>query len=549
MADLSVTTRRRLAPLLALMITAATLTIAAPAQAAPVNLDLPRQTRIDQVTLTAPRNGTETFAVQTSLDGRGWSTLVAERPHTFKDRKVTFQVDPTMVRHVRATRTTAKLEVHEAALSALLAATYSSSSQNQGYVAGNAGDGNASTYWESQNNAFPQWIQADLGAAVKSDRVVLKLPTNWGTRTQTLAVQGSTDGANFTDLVASRGYEFNPASANTVTIDFTAATARYVRLRITANTGWPAGQLSEFEVHGPTSGDTQAPTAPANLAYTQPQSGQIRLTWNASTDNVGVTGYDVYANGALRTSVTGTTFTDNQADGLAVTYHVIARDAAGNQSPAGNSVTRPGTNNPNLATGRPVIASGHVHTFVPANANDGNVGTYWESNGFPGTLTVQLGSNADISSLALKLNPDSAWGARTQNVEVLGREQNATGFTSLVAGRDYRWDPASGNSVTIGVAARVADVQLRFTSNTGAPGAQVAEFQVFGTPAPNPDLTVTGTSFTPAGPVETDQITLNATVRNAGTAASVATDVTFFLGTTSVGTAQVERSQPVHRRT
>lgn len=40
-------------------------------------------------------------------------------------------------------------------------------------------------------------------------------------------------------------------------------------------------------------------------------------------------------------------------------------------------------------------------------------------------------------------------------------------------------------------------------------------------------------------PVETDQVTLNATVRNAGTAASIATDVTFFLGTTSVGTAQV----------
>ena len=45
-------------------------------------------------------------------------------------------------------------------------------------------------------------------------------------------------------------------------------------------------------------GDTQAPTAPTNLAFTQPASGQIRLTWNASTDNVGVTGYDIYANGA-----------------------------------------------------------------------------------------------------------------------------------------------------------------------------------------------------------------------------------------------------------
>ncbi|SDF78182.1 CARDB protein [Lentzea fradiae] len=539
---MSPTTRVRslLAPLTVLVTVAACLTVSPAARAAPVSLDLTEQTRIDQVTLTAPRSTTETFAVQTSLDGRGWSTLVAEGPHRFEDGKVTFRVDPTLVRHVRATTTTAKLEVREAAASVALRATYSASSTNQDYGPGNAGDGDQATYWESANNAFPQWIQADLGAAVRADRVVLKLPAaNWGARTQTLAVQGSTDGQNFSDLVPAKGYEFNPASANTVGIDFTAATTRYVRLRITGNTGWPAGQISEFEVHGPTSGDAQAPSAPTGLTLTQPQSGQIRLTWNASTDNVGVTGYDVYANGVLRTTVTGTTYTDTQPDGLRVTYHVVAKDAAGNQSPASGSVTREGATGTNLAQGKPVTANNHVHDFVAANANDGDLGTYWESNGLPGTLTVQLGANADVSSVAVKLNPAAAWGARTQNVEVLGREQNATGFTRLTPGRDYRFDPASGNGVTIDAAGRVADVQLRFTSNTGAPGAQVAEIQVFGTPAPNPDLTVTGTSFTPANPVETDQITLNATVRNAGTAASGATDVTFFLGTTSVGTVQV----------
>lgn len=539
---MSPTTRVRslLAPLTALITAAATLTIAPAAQAAPVSLDLAKQTRIDQVTLTASKNSTETFAVQTSLDGRGWSTLVADRPHDFSNGKVTFQVDPTLVRHVRATKTTAKLEVREAAVSALLRATYSASSTNQNYGPGNAGDGDQGTYWESANNAFPQWLQADLGSAVKADRVVLKLPTGgWGARTQTLAVQGSTDGTTFTDLVASRGYEFTPSANNTVSIDFTAATTRYVRLRITANTGWPAGQISEFEVQGPTGGDTQAPSAPTGLALTQPQSGQIRLTWNASTDNVGVTGYDVYANGTLRTTVTGTTHTDSQPDGTRVSYHVIAKDAAGNQSPAGNTVTREGATGTNLAQGKPVTANNNVHNFVAANANDGNVATYWESNGFPGTLTVQLGSNADVSSVALKLNPDNAWGARTQNIEVLGREQNATGFTSLAAGRDYRFDPATGNTITINASGRVADLQVRGTSNTGAPGAQVAEIQVFGTPAPNPDLTVTATSVTPASPVETDQITLNATVRNVGSAASAATDVTFFLGTTAVGTAQV----------
>ncbi len=101
-----------------------------------------------------------------------------------------------------------------------------------------------------------------------------------------------------------------------MTISFTATTTRYVRLNITANTGWPAGQISEFEVYGPSTGDTQAPTAPTNLAFTEPQTGQIRLTWNASTDNVGVTGYDIYANSTLLTSVPGNalTYTDTQPD-------------------------------------------------------------------------------------------------------------------------------------------------------------------------------------------------------------------------------------------
>src|SRR5262249_32910327 len=161
-------------------------------------------------------------------------------------------------------------------------------------------DGDQATYWESANNAFPQWLQVDLGASVSINKVVLKLPTaNWGARTQTLSVQGSATGSGFSDIVASAGYNFDPASANTVTIGFNATTTRYVRLTLTANTGWPAGQVSEFEVYGPSSGDTQAPTAPGNLAYTEPQTGQIRLTWNASTDNVGVTGYDIYANGTL----------------------------------------------------------------------------------------------------------------------------------------------------------------------------------------------------------------------------------------------------------
>ncbi|MEV4529510.1 CARDB domain-containing protein [Streptosporangium sp. NPDC049304] len=417
-----------------------------------------------------------------------------------------------------------------------------------GYPVSAVNDGNPDTYWESPNNSFPQWARIDLGTATSVDRIVLKVPpaAAWQTRTQTLSIQGGADGSTFSTVVASANHTFNPATGNTVTIDFGAATHRYWRVTITANTGWPAAQISEFEIYGTaTGGDDQRPTAPGNLAFTQPATGQIRLTWNASTDNVGVTGYDIYADNQLRGSVGNVlTYTDNQPASATVTYFVRAKDAAGNQSANSNSVTREGTGTPgsNLAIGKEMTESGHVHSFVAANANDNNLSTYWEANSgaFPNTLTAKLGANANVSSVVLKLNPDSAWGTRTQNIQILGREQNATGYTSLVSAQNYTFAPASGgNSVTIPLNATVADVQLRFTSNSGAPGGQVAEFQIFGVPAPNPDLTVTNLSWTPASPNETSAITLSATVRNAGTAPSPADSVNLNLNGTPVATVAV----------
>jgi glycoprotein endo-alpha-1,2-mannosidase len=124
----------------------------------------------------------------------------------------------------------------------------SSSGNTQNYVAGNANDGNAGTYWESAH-AFPQWITVDLGAATSVGKIVLSLPPAWGARTQTLSVLGSQDGSAFSTVAASRGYTFAPGSANTVTITFAATSQRHIRLSFTGNTGWPAGQLSEFQIY------------------------------------------------------------------------------------------------------------------------------------------------------------------------------------------------------------------------------------------------------------------------------------------------------------
>lgn len=121
------------------------------------------------------------------------------------------------------------------------------------YTPAKAVDGDAATYWESTNNAFPQSITVDLGRTEAVRRLVLKLPppAAWGPRTQTLSVQGSADGTTYSTLAESKDYRFDPASGNKVTITLPASTPdiRHLRLRVTANTGWPAAQFSEVEAY------------------------------------------------------------------------------------------------------------------------------------------------------------------------------------------------------------------------------------------------------------------------------------------------------------
>jgi hypothetical protein len=105
-------------------------------------------------------------------------------------------------------------------------------------------DGDQGTYFESQNNAFPQTVTLDLGQAFSVSRIVLKLPGNWGARTETIAV--SADGS---PLVAAADYTLDPDTGNAVTISFPATSAREITLTFTGNTGWPAAQISEFEVY------------------------------------------------------------------------------------------------------------------------------------------------------------------------------------------------------------------------------------------------------------------------------------------------------------
>ncbi|RLK60928.1 fibronectin type III domain-containing protein [Actinokineospora cianjurensis] len=126
--------------------------------------------------------------------------------------------------------------------------------------------------------------------------------------------------------------------------------------------------------------DTEAPTAPAGLAVTGVTQSSVALSWNASADNKGVTGYDVYRGTTLAKTVTGTAAT---VDGLAAnteySFTVKARDAAGNASAASDAVTArtsaaPDTAAPSAPTGLRSTGSSQSSVGLAWEAATDNVG-------------------------------------------------------------------------------------------------------------------------------------------------------------------------------
>jgi fibronectin type 3 domain-containing protein len=86
--------------------------------------------------------------------------------------------------------------------------------------------------------------------------------------------------------------------------------------------------------------DSTPPSSPGNLRVAATGTSQLALEWAASTDNVGVTGYQVYRDRALVTTTSPTAYLDaGLASGSTHTYVVRALDAAGNQSQPSVTVT------------------------------------------------------------------------------------------------------------------------------------------------------------------------------------------------------------------
>jgi hypothetical protein len=172
---------------------------------------------------------------------------------------------------------------------------------------------------------------------------------------------------------------------------------------------------------------------PAGLTATAASATQVNLAWQASTDNIGVTGYTIYRNGAVLTTVSGSTVTFSDATAspsTSYTYNVDAFDAAGNHSAQSSpaSVTTPAM--PSSLTF--VVGA---DTYVNASSPSSNYGsaTVWRVDGSPvlnGYLkfTVQGLNGHPIQHAYLHVYANSS---ATAGIDALTVADNTWGETTI----------------------------------------------------------------------------------------------------------------------
>ena len=169
--------------------------------------------------------------------------------------------------------------------------------------------------------------------------------------------------------------------------------------------------------------DAQAPTSPANLVSSAKTTTTISLSWTGSTDNTAVTGYNVYMDNVLKTTVTGltTTITGLTAS-TAYSFTVKAKDAAGNISATSNTL--------NITT-----------AVTGSTATDLLFSEYIEGSSNNKALEISnaTGAAINLSIYSIKKQTNGA-GAWSTGLSLTGTLNNGSKFTivnSLMASSCY----------------------------------------------------------------------------------------------------------------
>ncbi|MCF8380848.1 MAG: T9SS type A sorting domain-containing protein [Bacteroidales bacterium] len=155
--------------------------------------------------------------------------------------------------------------------------------------------------------------------------------------------------------------------------------------------------------------DITAPDVPDGLMLTSASVNAVSLSWNASTDNVGVAGYNIFRNGVLLDTETGLSYTDNTVSpGNSYNYAVSAFDEAGNESTRSSEVTT-NTND----TEAPTVPSG----LKLMSVSDNSVSLSWDASTDNVMVTgyriyrggVFLNTTSELSFIDNTVEPENAY--------------------------------------------------------------------------------------------------------------------------------------------
>jgi len=202
--------------------------------------------------------------------------------------------------------------------------------------------------------------------------------------------------------------------------------------------------------------DNTAPSVPANLHVVSSTTTTVSLDWDNSTDNVGVTGYDIFVNGVKKYSSTSSdVIADNLSAGTTFSFTVQAHDAANNFSAFSNAVN--GTTAavsssgalsykfyqgsfsvlPNFTTLTPVKTgtSPNVDISVRTAGVNDNFAFLWEGNiVLPTSGTYTFETVSDDGSKLYFNSLYSAGASALVNNDGLHAATSATGTVTMAAG-------------------------------------------------------------------------------------------------------------------
>jgi chitodextrinase len=243
--------------------------------------------------------------------------------------------------------------------------------------------------------------------------------------------------------------------------------------------------------------DTQAPSVPSGLTAPNVGTTTVTLTWSASSDNVGVTGYDILRGGSVIGSSTSTSASfSNLTPGTTYAFSVRARDAAGNVSQSSGALsvtTTPATDvTPPSAPANLAWASdsGTVTITWTASTDDFGVTAY---ELFYGSFSLGAFSDTVLSLIGFKAGTPYSFTVKAHdaagNVSVASNQ-----ITVLLATPNDTTPPsAPSNLTTTNISS--SSVSLRWTASTDDVGVVVYQVLLNG----NPASTVTSTSATVSG--------------------------------------------------